>query len=441
MKFIPDTIAGRILTLLLGSLIAFHIGSLGLYHLGLETELDVTNEQRLAERLASVKRAIARVPPADREDIAHSLSGGPLEIHWSESQAPPQPNRVAGDLSSLEEKILAAAPELSNDGLSIASESALPEHATATRFLLISMHLEDKTWVNVTVTKRLEPQTGLRQIVLSTTLMVAGVMALTAFFIRSLTRSLSSLAAAANRLVPDGDPTPVEETGPREVRALGIAFNEMQKRVKRLVDDRTQTLAAISHDLKTPLTRMRLRAEDIADRELAGAVSADLTEMEVMLDSTLAFLRGDQLSEEKKPIDLGPLLETICTDLSDAGRDVTLARAEPAIVRGRHLSLKRAMSNLIENAVKYGQRARVTLRNVTDHAEIVIDDDGPGIPEGEKEIVFRPFYRIDDSRNRETGGVGLGLTVARSIIRSHSGDLTLANREGGGLRAVVHLPR
>jgi signal transduction histidine kinase len=266
-------------------------------------------------------------------------------------------------------------------------------------------------------------------------------MALTAFFIRSLTRSLSSLAAAANRLVPDGDPTPVEETGPREVRALGIAFNEMQKRVKRLVDDRTQTLAAISHDLKTPLTRMRLRAEDIADRELAGAVSADLTEMEVMLDSTLAFLRGDQLSEEKKPIDLGPLLETICTDLSDAGRDVTLARAEPAIVRGRHLSLKRAMSNLIENAVKYGQRARVTLRNVTDHAEIVIDDDGPGIPEGEKEIVFRPFYRIDDSRNRETGGVGLGLTVARSIIRSHSGDLTLANREGGGLRAVVHLPR
>jgi signal transduction histidine kinase len=271
--------------------------------------------------------------------------------------------------------------------------------------------------------------------------MVGGVMALAAFFIRSLTRSLSSLAVAANRHVPDGDPAPVEETGPREVRALGIAFNEMQKRVKRLIDERTQTLAAISHDLKTPITRMRLRAEDIADRELAAAVSADLAEMEAMLDSTLAFLRGDQLSEEKKPIDLGPLLETICTDLSDGGRDVTLARAGPAIIRGRHLSLKRAISNLIENAVKYGQRARVTLRNLADHAEIVIDDDGPGIPDGEKETVFRPFYRIDDSRNRETGGVGLGLTVARSIIRSHSGDLTLANREGGGLRAVVNLPR
>ena len=441
MKLLPDTIAGRILTLLFASLIVFHVGSIGLYHLGLEAELDVTNEQRLAERLASVKRAIARVPPADREGLAHSLSGGPLEIHWSEGQVRPQSIKAAVDFSSLEEKILAAAPELSNNGLSVAAASALPEHASATRFLLVSMGLEDRTWVNVTVTKYLEPQTGLRQIVLSTTLMVVGVMALAAFFIRSLTQSLSSLANAANRLIPDGEPAPVEETGPREVRALGVAFNEMQKRVKRLVDDRTQTLAAISHDLKTPLTRMRLRAEDISDRDLAGAVSADLTEMEAMLDSTLAFLRGDQLGEEKKLIDLGPLLETICSDLADAGRNVTLAPTSPAIVRGHHLSLKRALSNLIENAVKYGERATVTIRNFTENAEIVIDDDGPGIPEAEKEAVFRPFYRIDDSRNRDTGGVGLGLTVARTIIQSHGGELTLANRGSGGLRVTIALPR
>ena len=441
MKLLPDTIAGRILTLLLASLIVFHIGSIGIYHLGLEAELDVTNEQRLAERLASVKRAIARLPPADREDLAHSLSGGPLEIHWSENQVRPQSIKTAVDFSSLEEKILAAAPELSNDGLSVAAASALPEHASATSFLLVSMRLEDKSWANVTVTKYLEPQTGLRQIVLSTTLMVVGVMAVAAIFIRSLTSSLSSLSTAADRLIPDAEPTPVEETGPREVRALGIAFNEMQKRVKRLVDDRTQTLAAISHDLKTPLTRMRLRAEDIADRELAGAVTTDLAEMEAMLDSTLAFLRGDQLTEEKKPIDLGPLLETICSDLADAGGDVTLSRTGAAIVRGRHLSLKRAISNLIENAVKYGACAKVTLGNQGDHAEIVIDDDGPGIADTEKEAVFRPFYRLDVSRNRETGGVGLGLTVARSIIQSHSGELTLSNRESGGLRVIVGLPR
>lgn len=440
MKFLPDTIAGRVLTLLLASLIVFHVGSIGLYHIGLEAELDVTNEQRLAERLASVKRAIAHVPPTDREELAHSLSGGPLEIHWSENQVKPQPIKAAIDFSSLEGKILAAAPELSSDGISISAASALPEHATATRYLLVSMRLEDKTWVNVTVTSNLEPQTGLRQIALSTTLMVAGVIAFAAFFLRSLTRSLSSLATAADRLVPDGEPTPVEETGPAEVRTLAIAFNEMQKRVKRLVDDRTQTLAAISHDLKTPLTRLRLRTEDIADRELVRSVTADLAEMEAMLDSTLAFLRGDQLGEEQKPIDLAPLLETICTDLADAGRDIKLADTTPAIVRGRHLSLKRAISNLIENAVKYGERARVALKMLKDHAEIIIDDDGPGIPDAQKETVFRPFYRLEDSRNRDTGGVGLGLTVARSIIRSHSGEVTLANREGGGLRVIVNLP-
>jgi signal transduction histidine kinase len=162
--------------------------------------------------------------------------------------------------------------------------------------------------------------------------------------------------------------------------------------------------------------------------------------MEAMLDSTLAFLRGDQLAEEKKPIDLGSLLETITTDLTDLGHDVTLVATAPVVVRGRHLALKRAFWNLTENAVKYGGRARVTLQPKSGSAVVSIDDDGPGIPEDENEAVLRPFYRIDNSRNRETGGVGLGLTVAHSIIKSHDGELALSNRNDGGLSVTVILP-
>lgn len=440
MKLFPTSIAGQFLTLLFASLLVLHLGSIGLYHLGLEAELDVTNEQRLAERLASVKRAIAQEASARREELAHALSGGPLEIHWSERRTAPQRTGTAIDFTSLEQKLLAAAPELAENDLSITAASPLPEHASATRFLLISMRLGDGTWVDVTATRNLDPRSGLHSVALSTTIMVLGVIAVAALLIRQLTRSLSALVDAANRLDPNAGGTPVPENGPSEVKALSIAFNDMQRRVKRLVDDRTQTLAAISHDLKTPLTRLRLRSEDIPDRELVQAMAADLAEMEAMLDSTLAFLRGDQIDEETKPIDLGSLLDTITSDLTDLGFDVCLDTTSPVIARGRHLALKRALWNLAENAVKYGNRARISLRERNARAVITIEDDGPGIPTSEKEAIFRPFYRIDDSRNRETGGVGLGLSVASAIIQSHGGELTLENRAGGGLNTIVVLP-
>jgi signal transduction histidine kinase len=440
MRLLPSTIAGRFLTLLFASIFVLHLGSIGLYHLALKEELDVTNDQRLAERLASVKRAIGREIPTRREELAHALSGGPLEIHWSEGESPPARTGMPAGLSPLKEKLIAAAAELAENDLAIAVAAPLPEHVSATRFLLVSMRLDDGSWVEVTATRNIEPRTGFMQIALSTTVMVLGVVAVAAFFIRQLTRSLRSLADAANRLDLNGGASPVEEAGPSEVKALSIAFNDMQLRVKRLVDDRTQTLAAISHDLKTPITRMRLRSEEISDHELVRAIAADLTDMEAMLDSTLAFLRGDRLSEEKKPIDLGSLLETITTDLTDLGHDVTLVETVPVVVRGRHLALKRAFWNLTENAVKYGGCARVTLRSKPGGAVVLIDDDGPGIPEAENEAVLRPFYRIDDSRNRETGGVGLGLTVAHSIIKSHGGELVLSNRKDGGLSVTVTLP-
>jgi len=439
MRLLPASIAGRFLTLLFASILILHLGSIGLYHLGLEAELDVTNEQRLAERLVSVKRAIAHEALEKREDLAHALSGGPLEIHWSDKAEVP-PAGVDGERTSLKEKLLAADPSLSPSDITIGAAAALPDHASATKFLLVSMRLSDSTWVDVTATRNIEPRTSLTQIAFSTTIMVLGVLTVAAFLIRQITRSLRGLADAAEHLDPHAESTPVDVGGSSEVRALAVAFNEMQQRVKRLLDDRTQTLAAISHDLKTPITRLRLRSEDIGDAELARSVISDLAEMQAMLDSTLAFLRGDQVAEPKKDIDLGSLLETISTDLSDLGHEVTFSQGIGVAVPGRHLALKRALWNIAENAVKYGLRANITLSAFGTDAVVTIDDEGPGIPDVEKEAVLRPFYRIDDSRNRETGGVGLGLAVAHSIIRSHAGDLRFSDRPGGGLRVTVVLP-
>jgi signal transduction histidine kinase len=218
------------------------------------------------------------------------------------------------------------------------------------------------------------------------------------------------------------------------------AFNAMQARIRRLIDDRTQTLAAVSHDLRTPITRLRLRTEFVGDRDLRRMIDGDLDEMERMIDSTLAFLRGAG-GEESKAIDIGSVLRTICDQAADAGHDVVLSGSERAALYGKPLAIKRAFSNLIDNAIKYGERARVSLVDGPNDLVVTIEDEGPGITECEQERVFDPFYRIEGSRSRETGGTGLGLTLARTVVRSHGGEIMLENRPNGGLRVVVSLPK
>ena len=207
-----------------------------------------------------------------------------------------------------------------------------------------------------------------------------------------------------------------------------------------MVDDRTQMLAAISHDLRTPLTRLRLRAGRLTDAELRKGIESDLEEMEQMIDGTLAFLRDDTRTEEIGQVDLAAILLTLADDAADSGQDVSIETPRQLIVSGRHLALKRALGNLIQNAIKHGGRARVTAVRDGRLLRISIEDDGPGIPSDQLEAVFEPFYRLDPSRGRNTGGHGLGLTVARSIIRAHGGDVVLANRSPHGLEARVTLP-
>ncbi|WP_416896515.1 MAG: ATP-binding protein [Minwuia sp.] len=254
------------------------------------------------------------------------------------------------------------------------------------------------------------------------------------------TRPLRKMTEAAERLGLNVDAPPLEETGSREMKKTAGAFNTMQQRIKRLVDDRTLMLAALSHDLKTMLTRLRLRAEFIEDPEQQAKAIRDIDDMDLMVDSALSFVRGDQANETVSRIDLASLVRDMADDHQAQGHDVELSGPEKLPMFGRPVALKRAVGNLIDNAVRYGGQAEIVLDRDEERVTLLVMDGGPGLPEGELEKVFQPFYRVETSRNRDTGGSGLGLAVARDVFRRLGGDLTLANRPGGGLLAEAWLP-
>ncbi|QLH40940.1 MAG: ATP-binding protein [Defluviicoccus sp.] len=266
------------------------------------------------------------------------------------------------------------------------------------------------------------------------------VLAASVWAVRRATKPLGMFGEAAERLGRDVNAPPLVGSGPLEVERAAHAFNRMQEQVQRMIRDRTQMLGAISHDLRTPLTRLRLRAELIEDEEQQRKTIADLEEMQAMIAAALGFARDEAVVEQAAPLDLAALLQTICDEAADAGADVIYDGPEHARCIGRPTTLKRALADLVENAVRYGDRARVTLAIEPTRLRISVDDDGPGMPAAELERVFQPFYRLESSRSRATGGVGLGLALVRAAIDAHGGQVELTNRPGGGLRAMVLLP-
>ena len=440
---IPQTLAGRTIAVLLVGLGLFHLWSIWIYQVGIENLLGSTRDQQLAERLVSVKRAIAALPAGEREQTAHALSTATIEIHWSPFSLVNPPSVESERIGLLRKQLRELVPEITDDHvrLAFADEGTSSEESDAYRHLLLaSVQLPDASWVNLRLATFQTTSTE-HGILASLSAMALGILLVSFVLVRSVTAPLRTLARAADRIGIDLAAPEVPQTGPREIQQTAKAFNRMQARIKRLISDRTQTLAAVSHDLKTPITRLRLRAEFVRDEDLRQTIEGDLDEMERMIESTLAFLRGDAIGEESKTVDIASILKTISDELVDTGHDVVLAGLPHLSLRCKPLAIKRAFSNLIENAVKYGARARVALAERYDGIVITIADDGPGVPEEELERVFDPFYRLEASRSRETGGTGLGLTVARTVIRAHGGDVRLHNLQPSGLCATVTLPK
>ncbi len=306
--------------------------------------------------------------------------------------------------------------------------------------LNLSIALKDGGWLNMASRFRDPPYQWVWSEVATFAFTATLLAAVLWFALSRLVGPLQRLARAADRLGRGEDVVAIAPVGPEEMRRLAAAFNEMQGRLHRFVSERTRLLGALGHDLRSPLTALRVRAEMVDDAETRERMIATIGEMQEMIEATLAFARGMATTEPVETVQLRDFLGPLCSEFREAGGAVSLGEVADGPVRIRRNTMRRAIRNLIENALRYGQRARVSARIEAGEAVICIEDDGPGIPAENLERVFDPFVRLESSRSRETGGVGLGLSIARTIILAHGGEIALENRKEGGLAVTVRLP-
>ena len=303
----------------------------------------------------------------------------------------------------------------------------------------VTVPLGNGELLNAAFYKHINPSVWRTHLPLSLTLTAILVSAVGVLTVRRIASPLRQLTQAAETLGRGEAVSPLLERGPEDIRRTTIAFNIMQARLHRFVADRTKMLAAIGHDLRTPLTTLRLRAELVEDSELQERMLETIAEMQAMTESTLSFARQETAAEPTRTIDLTALVESVCDDLAELGQPVRFLSGERINYRCRPEGLRRVIRNLIENAVRYAGGADVSLVRQGSTIRILVEDDGPGIPIDNIEDVFAPFVRLEGSRSRETGGIGLGLSIARAIARQHGGDIILSPREPG-LQAAIVLP-
>ncbi len=305
----------------------------------------------------------------------------------------------------------------------------------------ISIAMANGSWLNV-LTRFHRPPYQLAWTAVATFGVSAILIGATVWIaLGQLTGPLRGLARSAEEFGRGAEARAITPSGPDEMRSLTVAFNQMQERIRRFVDDRTRLLAALSHDLRSPLTALRVRAEMVEEDETRERIIATTEEMQEMVESTLAFARGVSNSEPVETVDLAELVAALVADMDVSADVVTLeTSSDPVPVRLRQTSMRRALRNLIENAVSYGGHAVIRVWRDGEFARVAVEDRGPGIPEDQLEHVFDPFVRLETSRSRDTGGTGLGLSISRTNVQSHGGDISLENREDGGLKATVTLP-
>jgi signal transduction histidine kinase len=462
LNFWPQSILGRALAVLAIGLVVSHLAALVLYSGNRDEALAALGGKQTAERILSLAQALEGAEAQEREKLSRRMSRPGQLFFWT-AEAAVQRDRDRGFSNAIANELRRLAPPNTELRVQPARfdeiQDILPVPGRAgqgmgpgmghghgpgfqpQRSFLISLKLSDDSWLNALIAS--EPPDALWRgrflIGFGATTLITLLLA--AWAVRKAVRPLGLFANAAERLGTDIAAPPMAESGPSEVRRAAAAFNRMQERIRRFVDDRTRMLAAISHDLRTPLTRMRLRAEFVDDEEMRLKMLADLDEMEAMIGATLAFARDEAQSETRQPVDLAQLLAGLAEEGREAGHQVALTGLETASVMASPLALKRALANLIGNALAYGKSARLSLAEADQQYLVIVEDEGPGIPEELHEQVFAPFFRVEGSRSKETGGVGLGLSVARGILRGHGGDVTLANRKEGGLRVTASLPK
>lgn len=471
-RWLPRSLFGRLMLVLAGGLLLAQLLSAAINFAERDRLLVAASGMQQAQRIADVVKLLDSLEPPARERIVSVLRVPPLVL--SLEDAPRQPLSGANDTApravmftamlraSLgDDRAVRVEPgpalaqawppgspgprrfSMMGGGAGMMGEpdamAGFPPHAGPV--MRTQVQLRDGHWARFDSEL---PQSAAAlpwRLALTLGILLAAVLLLSFVAVRWVTRPLHVLADAAEALGRDINAPPLPEEGPTEIAQAARAFNTMQSRLARFIQDRTRVLAAMSHDLKTPITRMRLRAELMDDDELRQRFEADLKEMESMVTHTLEFMRGLGGNEARQAVDVMALLESLQSDNEDMGRAVLIEGYAIAPYSAVVSLLKRCLSNLVDNAVLYGQRVTVKVEDTPQCLTLRFLDEGPGIPESELEQVFEPFYRLEGSRSRATGGTGLGLTIARNIAQTHGGDITLRNRSGQGLEAVLTLPR
>jgi signal transduction histidine kinase len=460
-----SSIAARIALVAIVGLIGAQLLSVAVALLLRPTEVRVYAVGWLAERSADIARGTFARPPAERAAYLRARAEAEhLQLEWAPGWTPSEEARRRLRQGRLARAVADRLP----DGFSVATEFSPPAglplrpprlgegqvvrvprdesggdgafEGVVPATFTIAVRGPDGTHL---VVRPQHPTHGWAWAILAAWLAgIAAAAAIAAWWAaRRIARPLEALARGAGRagagLAPD---FAVPSRAPREVGEIGGALDQMHSRLRAFVDDRTRMLAAISHDLRTPLTRLRLRAEAIPEADERARACADIDEMERMVAETLSFARADALEARPERFDLAALVQSLVDDRSDLGADIAFDGPDTLAVEGRPGALRRAIANLMDNALAHGTRARARLSAADGRVDFVVEDDGPGLPEDQLERVFAPFYRVETSRSRDTGGVGLGLAVARDVARAHGGEVMLANMPGGGLRATLSLP-
>jgi signal transduction histidine kinase len=463
VRFLPRSLFGRTLLVLAAGLILAQLGSTAIHLFDRGSSVYRLASLQIAARIGQTARILNRLPANERHKVVEEVSGPHLRVALSDRAVAVASGFTEHDpyetqfTESLQRQIGAPWPVRVDVNPNPRPRGFTGEEVAAGTFelwmarhfyfllpepfsIVVQVGLQDGTYAVFDVNVPQEPLSRLESLLPLLLLLLLVCFALAAFLVRMTNRSLDRLARAADAIGQDPARAPLAESGPSEVRRVIAAFNRMQERVRRYLVERGQLLSAISHDLKTPITRLRLRAEMLSDPELRAKMRRDLDEMQTMVGATLDFFSSVGKDTERQPVDIGALIESVCEDRREVGQALSVQGAAIGPYRADPQALRRCLENLIENAIRYGTSADIEIKDSPQRLKIEIRDRGPGIPEPELERVFEPFYRLDDSRNMDSGGTGLGLSIARSIARWHGGDVTLSNA-ALGLVAEVALPR
>lgn len=430
----PRGLMGRVLFVLLASIGIVFVASWTLYEHAEAVIEDSDRFDLIGERLATDVRALNEAPASSRAMFATMLSTDDLRISWRPLAATRPLEPEPASFAHLRERLATANPILNHNSLHLLPGG--PGRWTDVSGVVV---LGDHSQIWFTAPDILRGHVITQGLAIAAIVTLA-VLLVTAMLVHALSTPLRALSEVADTIGAGDAWQPLAEKGPREVRNLAHAINAMQQRISDLIEDRTEALAAVSHDLRTPLARLRLRAGFLDDSETQEAIEADIDEMEAMVTGVLAYLSGEKAREPARSINLAAILTTIADDATDRGADVVYHGPDRLPFTLPPLAMKRVFTNLVENALHYAGSASITLSREENRLLVRVEDDGPGIPETELQRVTTPFYRVESSRSRRTGGLGLGLAIVKREVERAGGSLLLSNRPSGGLCAEIAFP-